>query len=236
MNIKYCADYDEMSQLASDSIVSDLKKHTKQLICTATGNSPTGTYERLANHFKVNPNGFNELVIAKLDEWGGIDSNEKSTCESYIQAKIVQPLKISQERYIAFNSNPVSPKKECERIQLALGKKGPIDICILGLGRNGHIGFNEPANTLTPNCHVAELTAASLNHQMINALGKKPSYGLTLGMADILSSNKIILLVTGAKKKEVIEKLLTKKISTYLPASFLWLHDQVECYIDAEAV
>lgn len=236
MKIQYCSDYHEMSQRAYDSIVADLKEHPGQLICTATGNSPTGTYERLANLFDDDPKCFNELIIAKLDEWGGIDPNEPSSCESYIQEKIVQPLRIPRERYIAFKSDAKFPKEECKRIQLEIERRGPIHICILGLGQNGHIGFNEPSNTLTPNCHVAELTAASLDHQMINALSKKPSYGFTLGIADILSSNKIILLVSGAKKKEVIEKLLTKQISTYLPASFLWLHDQVECYIDAEAV
>ena len=225
-----------MSQLSCDSIVSDLRKQPRQLICLSTGNSPTGTYEKLASVFNKYPAFFNELIITKLDEWGGIDSNEPSSCESYIQENIVQPLAIPQNRYISFKSNPDSPQKECDRIQIEIQKKGPIDICILGLGQNGHIGFNEPANILTAHCHVAELTADSLNHQMINALNKKPTYGLTLGMADILQSKKIILLVTGAKKKEVIKKLLSKRITTNLPASFLWLHNQVECYIDANSV
>ena len=236
MKIQYCNDYNAMSQLSCDSIVSDLRKQPRQLICMSTGNSPTGTYERLAKVFNDHPAFFNELIIAKLDEWGGIDSNEPSSCESYIQEKILQPLAIPQNRYISFKSNTVSPQKECDRIQIEIQKKGPIDICILGLGQNGHIGFNEPANTLTAHCHLAELTADSLNHQMINALDKKPTYGLTLGMADILQSKKIILLLTGSKKKDVIKKLLSKQITTNLPASFLWLHNQVECYIDANSV
>lgn len=236
MKIQYCNDYNAMSQLSCDSIVSDLRKQPRQLICMSTGNSPTGTYERLAKVFNDHPAFFNELIIAKLDEWGDIDSNEPSSCESYIQEKILQPLAIPQNRYISFKGNTVSPQKECDRIQIEIQKKGPIDICILGLGQNGHIGFNEPANTLTAHCHLAELTADSLNHQMINALDKKPTYGLTLGMADILQSKKIILLLTGSKKKEVIKKLLSKQITTNLPASFLWLHNQVECYIDANSV
>lgn len=236
MKVQYCSDYEEMSQLSCESIVFDLKKHPKQLICTATGNSPTGTYERLVNAYKDQPKCFNGLIIIKLDEWGGIDSNEPYSCESYLQKKIVQPLQIPRERYISFDPNPVSPKEECKRIQLEIEQKGPIDTCILGLGKNGHIGFNEPGNGLMPNCHVAELTADSLNHQMINELAKKPGYGLTLGMADILQSKKIILLITGANKKAVIEKLLTKHISSDLPASFLWLHPNVECYIDSTAL
>ncbi|MGB5497564.1 MAG: galactosamine-6-phosphate isomerase [Maribacter sp.] len=236
MKIQYCSDYNAMSQLSCDSIVSDLRKQPRQLICMSTGNSPTGTYKKLVGVYNDDPQLFNELIITKLDEWGGIDSKEPSSCESYIQGKIVQPLAIPQNRYISFQSNPVSSKKECDRIQTEIQNKGPIDICILGLGQNGHIGFNEPGDSLTPNCHVAELTADSLNHQMINALDKKPSYGLTLGMADILQSKKIILLLTGSKKKEVITKLLSRQVTTYLPASFLWLHNQVECYIDENSV
>ncbi|MCP4974820.1 MAG: galactosamine-6-phosphate isomerase [Maribacter sp.] len=236
MNIKYCSDYNEMSQLSCDSIVSDLKKSPKQLICTATGNSTTGTYENLAKAFNNDSRLFNELIIAKLDEWVGIEPNGLGSCESYIQEKILQPLEIPQNRYISFKSNPVSPQKECERIQIEIQKKGPIDICILGLGKNGHIGFNEPTNTLTPNCHLVELTTDSLNHQMINDLNIKPTYGLTLGMADILQSKKIILLLTGLEKKEIIKELLSKQISTNLPASFLWLHNRVECYIDSNSV
>ena len=89
MKIQYCSDYDAMSQMSCDSIVSDSRKRHKQLICTATGNSPTGTYDKLAKVFNNHPKLFNELLITKLDEWGGIDPNEPSSCESYIQEKIV---------------------------------------------------------------------------------------------------------------------------------------------------
>lgn len=236
MNLKYCADYNEMSQSAYESIIIDLKEHPSQLICTATGNSPTGIYERLTRHFDKDPECFKDLSIIKLDEWGGIDSKEPSSCESYIQEKLVQPLRIPRARYIAFDSNPVSPEEECQRIQSEIEHKGPIDICVLGIGQNGHIGFNEPADSLIPYSHLAKLAPESLNHQMINELGGKPSYGLTLGMADILQSKKIILCITGAHKKEVIQKFLSKKISTWLPASFLWLHSNVTCYIDSKAI
>lgn len=233
MKIKYCQDYNEMSQLASDSIISGLQKRPGQLLCAASGNSPTGTYERLTKVFENDPGLFKDLSLVKLDEWVGIAPNAPSSCESYIQNKIVRPLRIPKERYISFKSNPVSPKEECKRMQLELDQKGPIDLCVLGLGQNGHIGFNEPASELVPNCHVAELTSDSLEHQMINSLDRKPNYGLTLGMADILSSIKIILLVTGSNKQAVLQKLLSKRITTSLPASFLWLQDQVECYIDS---
>ena len=83
---------------------------------------------------------------------------------------------------------------------------------------------------------MAKLSLDSLQHQMTNAMFKKPSYGMTLGMANILQSKKIILLVTGSNKEKSIDKLMKGKITTHLPASFLWLHSNVECYIDSESL
>ena len=232
MTIKYASDYGEMSDLASSSLIATLKEQPEQLLCVATGYSPLGMYKNLAKANKSETKGFENLSILKLDEWGGIPASDPNSCESYIKQHILRALGIPLERYIAFECNPASPEQECERIQGEIEKNGPIDVCILGLGKNGHIGFNEPCDVLTPFCHVAELSEESLGHQMANDFKNKPTYGLTLGMADILQSKKIILLLTGSNKKDSIDRLLSKQITTRLPASFLWLHPNVECYVD----
>ena len=128
-----------------------------------------------------------------------------------------------------------NPEAECERIQQILDQKGPIDICILGIGMNGHIALNEPAPSLHTNCHVAHLSQKSLQHPMIAGDTEKPGYGLTLGMANIFQSRLIILLINGIKKREITQAFLEQKISTELPASLLWLHPNVICLIDREA-
>lgn len=97
MKIKYCTNYEEMSQLSCDSIIATLKKKPKQLICVATGNSPTGLYGELANYYVKEPKIFKELGIIKLDEWGGIDPNDANSCESYIRKHILTPLHISDD-------------------------------------------------------------------------------------------------------------------------------------------
>ena len=112
-----------------------------------------------------------------------------------------------EDRYIAFQSDPENPEAECERIQQILDQKGPIDICILGIGMNGHIALNEPAPSLHTNCHVAHLSQKSLQHPMIAGDTEKPGYGLTLGMANIFQSRLIILLINGIKKREITSKL-----------------------------
>ena len=236
MKIQYCSNYEEMSQSACDSIIRDLKISPNLLLCLATGNSPTGTYNKMVNIGQEHPEFFNELSIVKLDEWGGLKEDDPDSCETYLRHKILIPLQIPNNRYISFQSDSKIPEEECERIQKEIDDKGPIDVCILGLGKNGHIGFNEPAESLSAGCHIGQLSKTSLQHEMTNAMKNKPSYGITLGMADILKSKKIILLVTGVHKEKIIKELLTAKITTHLPASFLWLHTNVECFIDSESL
>lgn len=236
MKIEYCTDYDEMSHMCSDSIINDLRIKKNQSICVATGYSPSSVYDNLSIEFNKEPELFDELKIIKLDEWGGISEADNNSCETFIVKKILKPLQISKNRYVSFESNPKNPEQECIRVQEELKKTGTIDLCILGLGENGHIGFNEPALYLNPKCHVAALSSKSLKHQMTSDMKETPKYGLTLGMADILQSKKIILLLTGKNKKNIITKWMSKQISTDLPASFLWLHPNVVCFLDSTAI
>jgi galactosamine-6-phosphate isomerase len=227
--------YDDLSLEAASLIIWELKKNKNALLCAATGGSPTGTYAALKQQFDLNREVFSGLRVIKLDEWGGLPKNHPSTCENYLQEHLTGPLQITRDRYISFLSDPKDPVEECGRIAQELKKAGPIDICILGLGMNGHLALNEPGTSLEAGPHVAKLSDTSLTHPMIGANDTKPSYGLTLGMADIFQSACILLLISGAKKKAITGALLNGQISTALPASFLWLHPNVVCMIDEEA-
>lgn len=236
MKIKIVNSYDDLSKLASEHILQALDKKPELLMCAATGNSPTGTYKMLADDFRKSPASFSKMRLIKLDEWGGIEPEEKGSCESYLQEHVLVPLKISADRYVGFRSNPENPQDECANISSYLADKGPIDLCILGLGSNGHLALNEPADFLQAQCHVAELSPSSLEHKMTSGMKQKPSYGLTLGMADILHSKNILILITGTGKSEMVKHLLSGKINSQLPASFLWLHPNTICLIDRESI
>ncbi|MDX1939832.1 MAG: galactosamine-6-phosphate isomerase [Saprospiraceae bacterium] len=236
MEITYYKDYNEMSLGARDLILSTLQEKGDSLLCLATGNSPSKTYQLLAESYQKQKSLFDQVRILKLDEWGGVAMNDTQTCESYLYKNIIEPLEINKERYFAFTSDPENPQKECEKIQNIIETQGPIDVCVLGLGINGHIGFNEPNEFLIPYCHVATLSQASMQHSMAQAMQEQPTYGMTLGIANILSSKKIILLVAGNNKKPAFEKLLEKRISTWLPASLLWLHPNVACFVDETVI
>lgn len=236
MKINIADNYDELSLQASELILEDIKKNKNLLLCTATGGSPTQTYQLLAEKYNKQPKLFEQLRILKLDEWGGIPMNHPATCESYLQTHIIQPLHIAESRYNGFVSNPADPLTECMRVQQIIDTEGPIDVCVLGLGMNGHVAFNEPAAHLQPHCHVAELSDVSLQHPMAAEMQVKPAYGLTLGMADILHSKSILILISGTEKKNVVSQFLSKKITSFLPASFLWLHPNVTCLIESSAM
>ena len=228
MNIRKFKSSKELSGCASDLIISEIVSKPNLLLCIATGNSPTETYQQLVN--KKNEFHTDKLRIIKLDEWGGISPANPESCDTYIRTYINNPLNITEENYIAFNSNPTEPLAETARIQTYLDENGSIDVCILGLGANGHIAFNEPSAFLQPYCHIATLTEQSLQHSMaINMGNETPTYGLTLGMSNILQSKKIIMIISGKGKEEMIKLFLSKQITTNLPASFLWLHPNVEC-------
>ena len=234
MNLVHCSDYPEMSRLAAALVLEALAEKPDLLLCAATGSSPEGLYAELAKLARGNKEIFRRMRILKLDEWGGIPDNHPVSCEYYLREKLLDPLGIPSERYISFSSDPEDPDAECKRILSNLEKEGPIDLCILGLGRNGHLGLNEPAAELQAHCHISALSEESLRHPMIASLETKPAYGLTLGMEEILSSRRILMLVSGWEKKKIAGEFLEGKISSALPASYLWNHKQTECLVEKD--
>jgi len=230
-----CRDYDEMSRQAGAALIGDIRRFPRQVLCTATGNSCLGLYQWLATRHKEDPSLFKQLGIVKLDEWGGMDETDPASCEAYLRTHVTGPLQISEDRYIGFSNRNPSPEKECERIDQALARHGGIGSCILGLGVNGHIGFNEPADFLVAGSHKASLSRSSKMHGMLQKSNGSPEFGLTLGMGTIMRSRKVILLLSGDGKHAVIEELLQGRISTRLPASFLWMHPDVTFLRDMES-
>jgi galactosamine-6-phosphate isomerase len=230
-------DFDTAESLGENAaalIAKEISRKKSFVLCAATGESPTMTYQFLVE--KKYQFAKTILSVVKLDEWGGIAPDHPATCESYLQQYLVRPLGIDSNNFISFQGDTADPEMECKRVQELLTRTGKIDLCVLGLGMNGHIAFNEPAVFLQPHCHVAKLTQASMQHPMALAMQSHGNYGLTLGMADILRSETIVFLVSGSKKTEIFGKFMTQEITTQLPASFLWLHPDVYCYYTKESL
>jgi galactosamine-6-phosphate isomerase len=120
-------------------------------------------------------------------------------------------------------------------MQTMLAEQGPIDLCVLGLGANGHLAFNEPADLLHYGPHAAELSPESMQHPMIDVARSRPRYGLTVGIGDILRSRRVLLLVSGAHKASQLKRLMSGEITTRFPASLLSLHPEATILCDATA-
>lgn len=228
-DIDIYATYEDACRGAFQQIGLSLKKNPKVLICVATGESPIGLYQLFPAQSEL----FKHIKILKLDEWGGIKSDDPSTCETYIKENIIQPLGLTDEHLLGFQSNASEPEKECERVKMLLQQLGGIDICILGMGADGHIGLNFPTDRLIPEIHT--VPAYYLTHSMLEKAKEKPTHGYTLGMKEILQSRKIILIVKGKSKSEALKTLLKGEITTHFPASLLLLSENLTVYCDENA-
>jgi galactosamine-6-phosphate isomerase len=228
-------DHEAMSRAAADLLAGEISRKPDTLLCLATGATPMRSYELLAARRTTVAGLFDRLRVLKLDEWGGIPMEDPATCESFLRKSFIAPLGL-EERFVGFRSQPENRAAECDRIRLWLAGNGPIDLCVLGLGVNGHLGFNEPADALQPHAHVATLSAESLSHSMIAKAKVEPEFGLTLGMADLLRARQILLVVSGHSKRAALKQLLSGRISTHFPASFLWLHGNATLLCDQAAL
>ncbi|WP_431129323.1 galactosamine-6-phosphate isomerase [Flagellimonas flava] len=230
MRIHRFTDIMKMGQHATSIFLDELTIKPNLLLCAATGSSPLPIYQRLSMEAKKNPVQFEQLRIIPLDEWIGLSGVEGS-CRAYLEEQLLRPLKIPSSQYFAFKPLAGNLEEECFRIQAILDKQGPIDLCVLGLGRNGHLGLNEPSDILKPHCHIADLTLESQQHQMLKGSSQKPTRGITLGMEDILASKRIILLISGAGKEEAKKQFFSQVIHPRCPASYLWKHNNVDCLV-----
>ena len=233
--IRVARTYDAMSRDAADVICRGLRQRPDLLLCASAGSTPTRAYELLAVRYARDPGLFKQMRVLQIDEWCGLAPGSPATCRADLQTKLLGPLHITPDRYKGFRTDAPEPEAECDRVARWLAAHGPINICILGLGANGHVAMNEPAAALKPSAHVAELAPSSRHHALLRALVKKPRYGLTVGMGDILRSRCILLLVNGMRKRQALSRMMKPNITTRFPASFLWLHPDATVLCDREA-
>jgi len=232
MRFMKVADYDALSSAAAKHIRAAALSKPDFLFCAASGDTPSGTYRELAK----DPQSFADMRVLKLDEWGDLDADHPAACENYLRKHLLAPLAVEPERFEGFRGNAPDAVAECARVDAWLAKHGPIDLCLLGLGRNGHLALNEPAEALEAASHVSSLAEISRTHPMLEHAGGQVSHGLTLGMAGIMQSREILLLVSGEHKQRPLADLMSRHISSQAPASFLWLHAHSLCICDAAAL
>ena len=206
--------YDELSRVAADMLISEIKAKPDCVLGLATGSTPIGTYDKLIEAYKSNEVSFAKVKSINLDEYVGISW---SNTESY--------------RYFM---NEHLFDEECARYDALYDRIGPVNIQVLGIGLNGHIGFNEPGTSLSAPTHIVKLSDSTrqANSRNFTSLDAVPYKAITLGMAGIMKAKKIVLLASGPAKRDAIEKTVFGEVDPHVPASFLQLHPDVTIICD----
>ena len=224
-------DEDTLGRRAADAVWEAARAKPDLLLCLASGATPTATYARLASA----PERLAVARFVQLDEWAGLDADDPTSCAHYLERTLFGPLAVAPARRIVFRGAAPDRAAECRRVEAALDAAGGIDLGILGLGRNGHLALNEPAESLDPFCHVATLAESSRAHPMLAGAAAPVREGLTLGLANILRARRLLLLVAGAAKRDPLARIARRRVTPALPASFLWLHPAALCLCDRTA-
>ena len=228
--------YEEMSHKAADDLLKILRPIKNPLLCTASGDSPKGMYKELIKQVKEKNIDISEWIFLSLDEWAGMNENDEGSCRFHLNNDLFGPLNVSGSNIIFFDGRATNAGAECGRIEDYIKNHGGIDVAIVGLGTNGHIGMNEPGTPATSRTHVAEIDSTT------QAVGQKYfkneqklTHGITLGLATLMEVRNIMLLVSGSRKAEIVQKVLEEKISEQLPASILRRHKNFSVYLDKDA-
>ena len=231
MRVTVLPDREALDRAAAEVIWEAARAKPDLLICLASGGTPTGMYALLTGA----PERLADARYIQLDEWAGVAPDDPASCAAYLERTVRAPLAIPAGRWIGIRGDAPDSAAECRRMAGALEAAGPIDLCILGLGLNGHLALNEPAEGFDPFCHVATLTEKSRTHPMLAETAAPVRHGLTLGLGDILRARRILLMVSGTAKREPLAQLASRRVTPTLPASFLWLHGDAVCLCDRDA-
>lgn len=228
--------YDELSDFAAQQILNTVEQNPTAVVCLAAGDTPRLTYQKVVALANKNNISFSGIIFIGLDEWVGIEPAIEGSCYHFLNELIFTPLSINKERIFFFNSMAADLVAECTRIDTILHALGPINITLVGIGINGHIGFNEPGIDPKLNAHVVTLDAVTTKVGQKYFNEEKPlTQGISLGMAQIMASDKVLLLANGFKKAGIIRTTLKENISNTVPASFIRNHPNAIILLDKEA-
>jgi len=220
--------YDELSEKAFQIVAKEILRKPNLIIGFATGVSPLGLYRKLAEAYKKGKIDFSKIKGFNLDEYYPIKKKDKKSYSYYIFKNFFDKVNIKKENINLLNGNSKDFKKECRDYENKI-RKNPIDIQILGVGINGHIGFNEPKSNFNSKTRLVDLAKETIKEKNVT---KK---ALTMGISTIMKSKKIILLASGKKKAKAVRCLIKGKIDKNCPVSFLKRHKNIFVIIDEKA-
>jgi glucosamine-6-phosphate deaminase len=238
MQVSVFKDERPLARTLAAHIAQSLAEKPDLVLGLPTGRTPIRLYHELGAMHAKGQIDFARATTFNLDEFLGIPSSHPGSYRSFMQEHLFSRVNLSPERINIPNGAAADPAAECERYERAIAEAGGIDLQLLGIGTNGHIGFNEPARELAAMTHRVVLKA-STRHSNAGLFGgdesQVPKEALSMGMATIMHARRIVLMATGKSKARCIQRVVHGPITTKLPASFLQLHRHVELMLDESA-
>lgn len=237
MKILKFATYDEMSAAAADIIAKQISIKKDSVLGLATGSTPVGMYKKLVEMNKSGMIDFSNIKTVNLDEYYPISPENKQSYRYFMNENLFDHVNINKENTYVPNGEAEDADAACEEHERIIKSLGGVDIQVLGIGQNGHIGFNEPEENLSLYTHKTGLTESTIaaNSRFFSEGEVMPTSALTMGIGTIFGAKKIILLINGKNKREALHQLFTDKVTTSCPATLLKLHPNVIVLCDSEA-
>ncbi len=238
MSIKVvvCENYDDMSLRTAKLFEAQIKEKPASVLGLATGSTPIGTYQNLIAMHKAGLD-FSRVSTYNLDEYYPLSPDNEQSYRYFMDKQLFDEINIPHESTHIPNGMAEDAERECASYDAAIDEAGGIDLQLLGIGVNGHIGFNEPMEELIAATHLTDLTESTINANARFFATKKdvPTKAITMGVGSILKAKKIILLASGQNKHDALLMLLSGKITTACPATVLNLHPDVILLCDRDA-
>ena len=237
MKIVVVKNYDELSKLGAEIIASKIKENPACTLGLATGSSPIGTYQNLVRMYEDGKISFKDVKTYNLDEYCGIERTHPQSYYYFMHDNLFNHVDIKEENTHVPYAAPGSNLDEEAKKYTAELNKTTIDLQLLGIGANGHIGFNEPGTSFEQETFVVTLTDKTRqdNKRFFNSIDEVPTHAMTMGIANIMRAKSILMLISGTNKADTVVNLLKGKVTTDFPASVLNNHPDVTVIIDEAA-
>ena len=237
MQIFVTKDYQEMSEAAADMIVDLVEEKPGCVLGLATGSTPEGLYAEIAKRHEAEDIDFSRVATFNLDEYRGLPADHEQSYHYFMQKHLFSKINVRPENtHVPNGANP-DAQAACDAYEASILLAGGVDLQLLGLGHNGHIGFNEPCDEFPVRTHVVELTESTINanSRLFESVDQVPREAYTMGIGTIMKARAILVVASGVDKAQIVRDAFFGPVTPKVPASVLQLHPNVTVVVDAEA-
>lgn len=236
MNVEIVEDYPALSATVAQRVIDTVSRKPDALICIAGGDTPLGVFDVLVRASEEGKVDFSQAGFVGLDEWLGLGKADKGSCREMVWGHFFSRLVLRDEQICFFDGLTTDPTQECRRVDGFISDHGGIDTIVLGIGMNGHIGFNEPGAAIDTQCHVVDLDDVTQSVSVkYFGLARDVKQGISLGMKTILAAKSVVVMASGEKKTAIVAKTVHSGVDAAIPATLLKNHPQVQMLVDKAA-